>query len=188
MDKKTRKSASSESAVEQRRSTVRKILAAGSVTVGAGASLKWKTPVIETVVLPVHAQTTGPPISGQIGASETGGLLDLFLSPAYAETDASDLVGGCIDITIFGTVVMATVTLNTGVSDSDSGTLAGTSFSLPDVNGYSVTGTVDNAQSPTTANGVVGPLAFSAVVNGSCSVVPPSTTTPCNGDGTTCPD
>lgn len=180
------------SSIEKRRSAVRKILAAGSVTAGAHAST-WKTPLIESVILPAHAQTTGfssgdqgPVISGQIGTSEIAGLLDLFLSPAYAD-DGSDLVGGCIDITIEGFSVTVTVTLNTSASDTKSGTLTGCSFTVANVNGYTVEGQVDNADNPTTCDGFVGPLEFSAVINGSCSVLPPPTTTACVPDGTTCP-
>lgn len=190
MNKKQPDTASRDSSVEKRRSAVKKILAGGSVAAGAGitSSLEWKTPVIESVILPVHAQTTSPAISGQIGASDVTGLLDLFMSPAYAGADGPDeLVGGCIDITIVGKTVMATVTLNTSVSDTRSGPLVGTSFSIENVNGYQVTGTVDNAISPTTCNGFVGSIEFSAVVNGSCSIVPSSTTTECDsGGGGTC--
>jgi hypothetical protein len=185
--------------VEKRRSAVRKILAAGSVTAGASASA-WKTPLVESVVLPAHAQTSNPgsasdgegnqsaAISGQIGSPETTGLLDLFLRSAYAAED--DLVGGCIEIMVDGSSVTVTVTLNNGDSDTKSGTLTDCGFTVANVNGYTVTGTVDDADNPTTADGTVGSQDFSAVVNGSCSVVPPATTTDdcVPTEGSACPD
>lgn len=200
MSKKNRDTTASDESVEKRRSAVRKILAAGSVTAGAGIST-WKTPVIESVVLPAHAQTTGPGIggqgagsggqssvlSGQIGESQIAGLLDLFLSPAYAEEE-SDLVGGCIKITIAGISITVTVTLNNSVSDTKSGTVddCTLSFTVANVNGYTVAGVVDDLDNPTTCEGSVGAVEFSAVLNGSCTVIPASTTTTaCVPDGTT---
>ncbi len=167
---------------------MRKILAAGSVTAGTGASI-WKTPFVRSVVLPAHAQTSGPVntgddpvnsggspvISGQIGEPEITGLLDLFLSSAYAADD--DLVGGCVEIMIVGSSVTVTVTLNTGASDTKSGTLTNCGFTVANVNGYTVVGTVDDQDNPTTCDGSVGSEDFSAILNGSCSVVPPATTT-----------
>lgn len=202
MKKRVRNTTSSDESVEKRRSAVRKILAAGSVTAGAGAAT-WKTPLVESVILPAHAQTSNPgsgsddeggqgnqsvAISGQIGSPETTGLLDLFLRSAYAAED--DLVGGCIEIMVDGSSVTVTVTLNNGDSDTKSGTLTDCGFSVANVNGYTVTGTVDDANNPTTADGTVGSQDFSAVVNGSCSVVPPATTTDdcVPTEGSACPD
>lgn len=182
----------SESRSEQRRSAVKKILAASSVATGAGLH-SWKTPLVETVVLPAHAQTTGPGngnqeavLSGQIGDGGSAGLLDLFMSPAYAQ-NGSDLVGGCIEITVLGVTITVTVTLNTSVSDTKSGVLDGcTSFTVFNVNGFTVVGEVDDVDAPTTCTGSVGPVEFSAVLNGTCSVIPATTTTTvCVPDGTT---
>ncbi|MGA8258915.1 MAG: hypothetical protein WB783_01755 [Arenicellales bacterium] len=167
---------------------MRKILAAGSVTAGTSVSI-WKTPFVKSVVLPAHAQTSdpvnggggpgngggGPVISGQIGEPDVAGLLDLFLRSAYAAEE--DLVGGCVEIMIVGSSVTVTVTLNTGASDTKSGTLTDCGFTVANVNGYTVVGTVDDQNNPTTCDGSVGSEDFSAVLNGSCSVVPPATTT-----------
>jgi len=169
--------------LENRRAAVRKILATGSLTAGAGASANvWKVPLIESVVLPAHAQTTdrstasrNAVISGQVGEPEITGLLDLFLSPAYA-ADGSDLVGGCIEITIEGDTVTVTVTLNTGVSDTKSGTLNDCGFTVEGVNGYTVQGQFDDQDNPTRCDGTVGSEEFIAVINGPCSVISPPTT------------
>ncbi len=177
-----------ESDVERRRAAVKKILAAGSVASGTGvvASLHWKTPVIEAVVLPVHAQTTPSSISGQIGTNPNASLLDLFMSPAFAGNGVQPgLVGGCIELSVVGTSVTVTVTLNNGVSDTESGSLSGTSFTIYNVNGYTVTGAVDSATSPSRCEGFVGPVEFSAVLGGTCTVL--STTTACVPNGTPCP-
>lgn len=193
MSKKNKDTTPLDKPVEKRRSAVRKILAAGSVTAGAVASA-WKTPLIKSVVLPAHAQTSGSEsggrnsvLVGQIGNPPIGGLLDLFLSPAYAQ-DGSDLVGGCIEIAIDGLSVTVTVTLNNSVSDTKSGTLDDCSFSfeVANVNGFTVTGNVDSVDNPTTINGSVGGEDFEAVVNGSCSVISPSTTTDDCGTSPSC--
>lgn len=189
MKKEEKKPCSSDEPLEQRRATVRKILAASSVTAGMGASA-WKTPVIESVVLPAHAQTSAQisdvVISAQIGETESLGLLDLFLKSAYAADD--DLVGGCVAIRINGISVTVTVTLNTGERDSKIGTLTNRSFSVANVNGYTVTGIVDDQDNPTTCEGTVGTHEYSGVINGACSVIPPGTTTTTEcPDGTLCP-
>ncbi len=182
MTKKTRNPINSEESIERRRSAVRKILAASSITAG-GSVTSWQTPLIESVVLPAHAQTTGPGdqgpvISGQIGASEITGLLDLFISPAYAEEE-SDLIGGCIEITVDGSFITAAVTLNNSTRGSNTGVLSGcssTEFIITPVNGFTVEGELDDPVNPTTCSGFVGPYEFSAVINGSCSVIAPTTT------------
>lgn len=185
MTKKDRSTISSCESVEKRRSAVRKILAAGSLTAGAGAT--WRTPLVDSVVLPAHAQTSESGSSGssgilvlggQIGEpGTTTGLLDLFLRSAYAQENESDLVGGCIEVTIDGSSVTVTVTLNNGVSDSGSGPLTDCGFSVAGVNGYTVQGTLDDADNPTIAQGSVGSEGYTAVINGSCSVIEPETTT-----------
>lgn len=196
MGEKNKKVPSCGKSPEQRRSSVRKILAAGSVAAGMGAPL-WATPVVKSVVLPAHAQTSetsGRPVvvlRGPIGEPESFGLLDLFLNSAYA-AEEDDLAGGCISITIDGSSVTATVTLNTGDSDTKSGILTGCGFTVANVNGYTVVGTVDDENNPTTGDGSVGSQNFNVVINGSCSVISPTTTTTttttCGPNGTPCPD
>lgn len=46
--------------LEQRRATVKKILAAGGVAGGSAIPAKWGKPVVESIFLPAHAQTTQP--------------------------------------------------------------------------------------------------------------------------------
>ncbi|KAA3630740.1 MAG: hypothetical protein DWQ08_05805 [Proteobacteria bacterium] len=48
----------SQEELETRRASVKKILAAGGLVGGSAVPAKWVTPVIDSVILPAHAQTT----------------------------------------------------------------------------------------------------------------------------------
>jgi hypothetical protein len=87
-----------ETASEASRRKLLKNLAAGGV-VGAALPAVWSKPVIDSVILPAHAQTTGPGvIVGGGGGGGTGpgpapsgspgrDLIDFFVSPAQAGED-----------------------------------------------------------------------------------------------------
>jgi len=92
---------------ETRASTRRKVLKSGGIVVSAGAVLdKWTKPVVESVFLPAHAQSSGvligpvltvsasnvptqlPPArvaSGGGGGSGASGLFDLLIPTAHAK-------------------------------------------------------------------------------------------------------
>ena len=81
----------------------RKLLKAGGVVASSAlVPEKWSKPVIDTVLLPAHAQTSAPLIGALLIVTEDGssptspavammaqphsGLLDTFISPVYAQT------------------------------------------------------------------------------------------------------
>ena len=99
-----------------RRRAVRNLLA-GTGVVATGAQLaptSWLRPVVNTVVLPAHAQTsmvtTNDSISGTVGTPIVLNLLDYFISPSYAELE-NDLVGGCVSFDITDNVVDCALSL-----------------------------------------------------------------------------
>ena len=100
-----------ETASEASRRKLLKNLAAGGV-VGAALPAVWSKPVIDSVILPAHAQTTGPGVivgGGGGGGGVTGpgpapsgspgrDLIDFFVSPAQAAQAGEDLdVEPCVE-------------------------------------------------------------------------------------------
>lgn len=103
---------------EERRNAVRNILAGSGVVAGAAAAPAWVKPAIEAIVLPAHAQTSGPlvfpkvlvgnalaqPIAQLNPVQQKNSVLDMFIDPAYAGGEYSygkvDLEGACLEMDI----------------------------------------------------------------------------------------
>jgi len=143
--------------------------------IGGGAVLstsivpdKWKTPLLNSVILPSHAQTSvvtvvmggGPGIS-VVKADDSGidvdDILDIFISQAYAGAVASTAIdGGCLLLTIEGSVATVELTLNDLRVDTQSGTVSGTTVTVTGLHsGYTVNATLDSATAPTSCSGSV---------------------------------
>ena len=86
---------------EERRKALKKILAGtGAVTVAAAAPEKWTRPVVHSVVLPAHAQTSTDPTptiplnfsdSSSINGSNTPtGIIDSLVASAHAGDEDRD--------------------------------------------------------------------------------------------------
>ena len=81
---------------EERRKALKKILAGtGAVTVAAAAPEKWTTPVVDSVVLPAHAQTSTDPTpptiplnfsdsSSVLGSNTPSDIIDSLVASAHA--------------------------------------------------------------------------------------------------------
>jgi hypothetical protein len=127
-----------------------KLLLGGGV-VGSAATLptRWTRPVVESVILPAHAQLSGPhsysgsgtltPVGAMMGAADPGGLLDLLVPTAAAGTPVPESLN--YDICIVVTDGTANVHIN--VVDSPictfigSGAVGGGTIDLPDCGPYS---------------------------------------------------
>ena len=119
-----------------------KSLAAGSI-VGVSLPEKWSQPIINSVLLPAHAQTTtgGPQFAGIIlngivsteppTRTNTGDLIDFFVSPAYA---LDDLDGSCVQLsspsgTLFSNDTLKYEIIMGGTLYSGSTTVSGNFYS-----------------------------------------------------------
>ncbi|MFT5610171.1 MAG: hypothetical protein ACI9LU_000663 [Polaribacter sp.] len=156
--------------VEQKNAR-RKVLK--NTLIGGGAVIstslvpnKWTKPLIDSVILPSHAQTSDVVIvmGGGAGISVTeaeksvtkaenngvgvNDILDMFVGQAHAQVvvDPPSLNGGCLALTLEGAVATVSLTLNDLSVDVQSGTVIGTSVSVTGLHaGYTVTATLDGA-------------------------------------------
>ncbi|NOY15491.1 MAG: hypothetical protein GXP23_00910 [Gammaproteobacteria bacterium] len=82
---------SSDKKLEKRRKALKKILAGSGTVVSAAAMQdKWAKPVIESVVLPAHAQTSVASYSVSVVALlERNKFLDFFVPTAHAESTST---------------------------------------------------------------------------------------------------
>lgn len=86
--------------IEERRKRLKQILAGGGMFVGAAAMQKeWTRPVIDSVILPVHAQTSSlnGSFTAQASVSSATGLLDYVIPQAHAGVSSFD-VEICINV------------------------------------------------------------------------------------------
>ncbi len=120
--------ASPENPQSHRRGALRKLLAGGGLVIGAesipGA---WKKPVVETVILPAHAQTTSAvEFGGPIGIEDSS-ILERVILPSYAGDDFS---GGCVHLTIDGETVKALIQMAGGIFFKTTGKIVRSAFSM----------------------------------------------------------
>lgn len=109
-----------------------KRLGAGGVAAGAAAALPaaWTRPVVESVVLPAHAQTSGVPdgdFALQVSFEDTR-WIDWLVPKAYAVTDC-DAVSGCATLRN-GTVTLSVNFVNGAVGCYSGAAAIGDSFDL----------------------------------------------------------
>lgn len=152
-------SSSSGDELERRRRAVRNILAGAGVVTGSQAlSSTWTRPVIESVVLPAHAQTTdivlGGAIGGGIGAADgsDAGILEHLIRPAHA----APLIGGCIRLTVVGNTVTVLLVLTNNQFGEESTSISGENFSVGiviDSVTYTINGQFNQVPGPTQASG-----------------------------------
>ena len=100
---------------EERRRAVKNILAGSGVVAGAAATSQWSKPIIDAVMLPAHAQTSGPvTLVGNVSVSPTTmnnkqpsatDVLDFFIGTANAGNapSAPDLAGSCMTMMVDST-------------------------------------------------------------------------------------
>lgn len=132
----------SDATLEKRRKALKNILAgSGTVITAAAMQDKWAKPVIESVVLPAHAQTSG--LNGSFTAttnpSNETDLLEILVPSANA-------VNGC--------TFLLCINVNGGsasVQVNDNGTISTGSGALPfnitlQPSGNTITGTYDKAK------------------------------------------
>lgn len=124
-----------------------KVLAAGG---GVAALRQWTKPVIETAVLPAHAQATGNFTGGFAGALGSqivrNDWLDLVVPKAAAGlTVCGDDAGAPICIDVVDNAVSVQVYASGGLLTGN-GTLVGGSFTAPLGGASQVSGTLNGAQ------------------------------------------
>lgn len=79
---------------DKRRQLLQTLVASGAIA-GSALPSQWRKPVVNSVILPAHAQTSGLAFGGPI--NDGLGLLDRVISPAYAGRSFSD---GCIRLDV----------------------------------------------------------------------------------------
>lgn len=149
----------------ERRKVLRNtVIGGGAVVTSAAIPGKWKKPLLDSVILPSHAQMTNAPVvmGGGSGISivqnsngfDADDILGLFVSEAHAAN--GELAGGCVLLTINGTVATVEMTLNTSAVDTKVGTVSGTTVNVTGLHsGYTVSGTLNSATNPTACNGSI---------------------------------
>ncbi|MBL4672724.1 MAG: hypothetical protein JKX81_10740 [Arenicella sp.] len=176
-----------------RRTVLRNTLIGGGAVISTSfVPDKWKKPLLDSVILPSHAQTSTSLIvmGGGSGISITKAdnngfgvddILDVFIGQAYADV-ATSLNGGCLLLTIEGSVATVSLTLNDNQVDTKTGTVDGTAVSVSGLHsGYTVTANLDSASTPTSATGSVsgfGETGAFAVSSADPVCAPVATTTP----------
>ncbi len=79
-----------ETELKTRRKALKSIIAASGVVAGSQAlSSKWTRPLVESVVLPAHAQTSMAAAAGAFSTGVVGAKLD-YIQPWYAKTNLLD--------------------------------------------------------------------------------------------------
>lgn len=169
--------------LEKRRKALKNILAgSGTVVTAAAMHEKWAKPVIESVVLPAHAQTSGNLVAGFVltnfaAAPDQNQLLDTLVPSAHA---APPTTPKSICINVNGSAASAQVTV------SGDSTVYTAAFTLPTAapitlsptaNGYTITAALDTGGN--SVSGVVsaqGAASYTAPKSGaSCQLTVPTT-------------
>jgi len=110
----------------ERRKVLQGLVASGAI---AGATLpnKWKKPIVDTVMLPAHAQTTNLVFGGFLGIDLGGGMLEPIVNSAHAEVG-----GACVRVEISGSFAEVLVREGRGFGrrNTGSGPIEDDSFSV----------------------------------------------------------
>lgn len=144
---------------EKRRKALKKILAgSGTVVTAAAMQDKWAKPVVDSVVLPAHAQASGVAMrssgvvaitNGSISDSDAqfaqSSILDTLI-PAANAINGCILSGQCFDVS--ATTDSATVTMTDG-NTATVGLSNGTGNGTLSPSGIPCTCTLDDANDPT---------------------------------------
>ena len=173
----------SDNLAESRRKAVQKILA-GTTIAGAAASGTWVKPVVDSVLIPAHAQTSllfrlGGGVGGGIVQNKGPSVLDFFVETAIAQDSIFD--NGCLEIIISGgTFTGILFSADKSTSRTVSGTVNGTL--LVAEGSFNMNGELDSPTNPTSCAGQLssdGPILNFRVSNngaGSCFPVIAATT------------
>jgi hypothetical protein len=174
---------SADEKLEKRRKALKNILAGSGTVVSAAAMQdKWARPVIETVILPAHAQTSfvgGFAAGGIVQGVEENKLLDVLVPSAHAMPPLKDV---CVNVN--GNTASVQVTVQ------GSATIYSGNFSLPfadsplspvDMRAVSISGAISADQQQVTGNVTSDGAPPSAYVaprsSATCELTgPPSTT------------
>jgi len=106
-----------------------KLLTSGSGTaIVSTLPTTWTAPIIESVFVPAHAQTTGPytEFGGVIG-TQTASVLNDAIGLAHA---ADDFVDGCVHFRIIGEKVEVQLQDQYGYNEGHGGNIIDDSFTL----------------------------------------------------------
>lgn len=164
-DKKHSNDKVTQTNVEDRRKAVKNILAGSGVVAGAATSSQWAKPVVDSVLLPAHAQTSDMIVlAGNAGVtprlasqdkieSKAESVLDFFIGTANAQAEPS-LAGACLTMTVTGSAFSLAVEFASAPTVQLSGTISGTSITGSG-SGISVTGTVNLGSTPVMASGTI---------------------------------
>jgi len=169
--------------LEKRRKALKNILAgSGTVVTATAMHEKWAKPVIESIVLPAHAQTSGNLVAGFVltnfaAAPDQNQLLDTLVPSAHA---APPTTPKSICINVNGSAASAQVTV------SGDSTVYTAAFTLPTAapiplspttNGYTITAALDAGGN--SVSGIVsaqGAAVYTAPKSGaSCQLTVPTT-------------
>jgi small subunit ribosomal protein S10 len=146
-----------ETAINSKRTLLKALAGTGAVV--ALVPEQWSKPVLNSVSLPAHAQTTtgdqfGGAINDGLGSlDKPSGILDRLIQPAHAghAPVGENFGNGCILLTVSGSTISVLLQQSTGHTSDRSTTISEGKFSISidggQVNGeidYTATGAVNN--------------------------------------------
>jgi hypothetical protein len=147
-----------------RRKVLRNALIGGGAIISTNVLPdSWKKPLLNSVILPSHAQTSVGTVvmgggTGIIGSDSfaVDDILSIFINEANADAPVASAIGGCLILSVEGSVATVDLTLSDGSVDTQEGTVSGTSIIVTELHsGYTVTATLDSATATTAASGSV---------------------------------
>ena len=146
-----------ETAINSKRTLLKALAGTGAAV--ALVPEQWSKPVLNSVSLPAHAQTTtgdqfGGAINDGLGSlDKPSGILDRLIQPAHAghEPVGENFGNGCMLLTVSGSTISVLLQQSTGHTSDRSTTISEGKFSISidggQVNGeidYTATGAVNN--------------------------------------------
>ena len=165
--------------LEKRRKALKNILAgSGTVITAAAMQDKWAKPVIESVVLPAHAQTSGIAgfvVSNVANAPQQNQILDTLVPSAHALPSPKDI---CINVNGSAASVQLIVGSDPTIYTGNFTLPFGPSLLSPTGPGHTISGTL--AADGNSVSGVAdaqGPTSYTAPKSGAtCQLTAPATT------------